>query len=123
MQSPRIPGGFRGISNCSSNVDSRPLQKVGNRVIGFITLIRLIGLIRVRVWGVNPKKLETGLGIIRAGIPYTLLLLRIQAIEFPTFLRGAGRDLVLGRLKDHDAPVLRVLALQGAQGPLRMSAK
>ena len=30
-----------------------------------------------------PKKLETGLRTISAGIPYTLLL-RIEAIEFPT---------------------------------------
>ena len=33
---------------------------------------------------VNPKKLETGLRTIRAGILYTLLL-RIEAIGFPTF--------------------------------------
>ena len=33
---------------------------------------------------VNPKKLETGLRTISAGIPYTLLL-RIEAIGFPTF--------------------------------------
>ena len=33
---------------------------------------------------VNPKKLETGLRTIHAGIPYTLLL-RIEAIGFPTF--------------------------------------
>ena len=32
----------------------------------------------------NPKKLETGLRTNRAGIPYTLLL-RIEAIGFPTF--------------------------------------
>ena len=32
----------------------------------------------------NPKKLETGLGTISAAIPYTLLL-RIEAIGFPTF--------------------------------------
>ena len=33
---------------------------------------------------VNPKKLETGLRTNSAGIPYTLLL-RIEAIGFPTF--------------------------------------
>ena len=33
---------------------------------------------------VNPKKLETGLRINSAGTPYTLLL-RIEAIGFPTF--------------------------------------
>ena len=33
---------------------------------------------------VNPKKLETGLRPNRAGIPY-ILLLRIEAIGFPTF--------------------------------------
>ena len=33
---------------------------------------------------VNPKKLETGLRPISAGIPYTLLL-GIEAIRFPTF--------------------------------------
>ena len=33
---------------------------------------------------VTPKKLETGLRTISAGIPYTLLL-RIEAIGFPTF--------------------------------------
>ena len=33
---------------------------------------------------VNPKKLETGLRTITAGIPYALLL-RIEAIEFPSF--------------------------------------
>ena len=32
----------------------------------------------------KPPKLETGLGTISAGIPYTLLL-RIEAIGFPTF--------------------------------------
>ena len=35
---------------------------------------------------VNPRKLETGLGRISAGIPSTLLL-RIEAIGFPTFGR------------------------------------
>ena len=33
---------------------------------------------------VNPKKLETGLRTNSAGIPYTLLL-RIEAVGFPTF--------------------------------------
>ena len=33
---------------------------------------------------INPKKLETGIRTISAGIPYTLLL-RIEAIRFPTF--------------------------------------
>ena len=33
---------------------------------------------------VNPKKLETGLRTISAGIPCALLL-RIEAFEFPTF--------------------------------------
>ena len=33
---------------------------------------------------VDPKKLETGLRTISAGIPYTLLL-RIEAMGFPTF--------------------------------------
>ena len=33
---------------------------------------------------VNPQKLETGLRTNSAGIPYTLLL-RIEAIGFPTF--------------------------------------
>ena len=33
---------------------------------------------------VNPKMLETGLRTNSAGIPYTLLL-RIEAIGFPTF--------------------------------------
>ena len=33
---------------------------------------------------VNPKKLETGLRTISAGIPYKLLL-RIEAIGIPTF--------------------------------------
>ena len=33
---------------------------------------------------VNPRKLETGLRTNSAGIPYTLLL-RIEAIGFPTF--------------------------------------
>ena len=33
---------------------------------------------------VSPKKLETGLRTNSAGIPYTLLL-RIEAIGFPTF--------------------------------------
>ena len=33
---------------------------------------------------VNPKKLETGLRTISAGIAYTLLL-GIEAIRFPTF--------------------------------------
>ena len=33
---------------------------------------------------VDPKKLETGLRTISAGIPYALLL-RIEAIGFPTF--------------------------------------
>ena len=33
---------------------------------------------------VNPKKLETGLRTLSAGIPYTLLL-RTVAIGFPTF--------------------------------------
>ena len=33
---------------------------------------------------VNPRKLETRLRTNRAGIPYTLLL-RIEAIRFPTF--------------------------------------
>ena len=33
---------------------------------------------------VNPRKLETGLRPNSAGIPYTLLL-RIEAIGFPTF--------------------------------------
>ena len=33
---------------------------------------------------VKPKKLETGIRTTSAGIPYTLLL-RIQAIGFPTF--------------------------------------
>ena len=44
-----------------------------------------------RVWGlgygvlgVNPIKLETGLRLNSAGIPYTLLF-RIEAIGFPTF--------------------------------------
>ena len=32
----------------------------------------------------DPKKLETGLTTISAGIPYTLFL-RIEAIGFPTF--------------------------------------
>ena len=32
----------------------------------------------------NPKKLETGLKTNSAGIPYTLLL-RIEAVGFPTF--------------------------------------
>ena len=34
---------------------------------------------------VNPIKLETGLRPNSAGIPYTLLLLRIEATGFPTF--------------------------------------
>ena len=34
---------------------------------------------------VNPIKLETGLRPNSAGIPYTLLLLRVEAIGFPTF--------------------------------------
>ena len=43
---------------------------------------------------VNPIKLETGLRPNSAGIPYTLLL-RIEAIGFPTFgllqyLKGQG---------------------------------
>ena len=33
---------------------------------------------------VSPKKLETGLRTNSAGIPYTLLI-RIEAIGFPTF--------------------------------------
>ena len=33
---------------------------------------------------INPKKLETGLRTISAGIPSTLVF-RIEAIEFPTF--------------------------------------
>ena len=33
---------------------------------------------------VNPQKLETGLRTLSAGIPYALLL-RIEAIGFPTF--------------------------------------
>ena len=33
---------------------------------------------------VNPKKLETGIRTISAGIPYTLLF-RIEAKRFPTF--------------------------------------
>ena len=37
---------------------------------------------------VNPRKLETGLRTNSAGIPYTLLL-RIEAIGFPTFLASA----------------------------------
>ena len=43
-----------------------------------VSAIWALGLI------VNPKKLETGLRTISAGIPYTLLL-RIEAIGFPTF--------------------------------------
>ena len=37
-----------------------------------------------RRYTVNPKKLETGLRPKSAGIPYALLL-RIEAIGFPTF--------------------------------------
>ena len=37
-----------------------------------------------RILTVNPKKLETGLRTIGAGIPYTFLL-RLEAIGFPTF--------------------------------------
>ena len=33
----------------------------------------------------NPKSLETGLRTITAGIPYTFLLLGIEAIGFPPF--------------------------------------
>ena len=38
----------------------------------------------IRVITVNPVKLETGLRPKRAGTPFTLLL-RIEAIGFPTF--------------------------------------
>ena len=38
----------------------------------------------LRPYTVNPIKLETGLRLNSAGIPYTLLL-RIEAIGFPTF--------------------------------------
>ena len=38
----------------------------------------------IYIYMVNPKKLETGLRTNSAGIPYTLLL-RIEAIGFPTF--------------------------------------
>ena len=38
----------------------------------------------LRYYTVNPTKLETGLRPNSAGIPYTLLL-RIEAIGFPTF--------------------------------------
>ena len=51
---------------------------------------KVLGLVGTRLPGykdkyiVNPRKLETGLRTNRAGIPYPLLL-RIEAIGFPTF--------------------------------------
>ena len=50
---------------------------------------------------INPKKLETGLRTNSAGIPYTLLL-RIEAIGFPTFgllLYGLGFRLSWGSVR------------------------
>ena len=49
----------------------------------------MVGLVRefleMSSWiTANPRKLETGLRSNSAGIPYTLLL-RIEAIGFPTF--------------------------------------
>ena len=52
---------------------------------------------------VNPIKLETGLRPNSAGIPYTLVL-RIEAIGFPTFrllpYRLKGSHMLLGRSWD-----------------------
>ena len=58
----------------------RPLEKAQK------ILIRTHDLFLFEVLGfiVNPQKLETGLRPNSAGIPYTLLL-RIEAIGFPTF--------------------------------------
>ena len=42
------------------------------------------GFLIIRVYRVNPRKLETGLRTIRAGIPSPLPF-RIEAIGFPTF--------------------------------------
>ena len=61
---------------------------------------------------VNPIKLETGLRPNSAGIPYTLLL-RIEAMGFPTFGLLLSINEILSRPKQTMGLAAQGLELQG----------
>ena len=68
------------MESCSIKKNIGKILRISYTFFFFV----LGGFLIIRVYRVNPRKLETGLRTIRVGIPSPLPF-RIEAIGFPTF--------------------------------------